>query len=196
MDNQEQQPQQQPEINYSDDMNNSQQTPNNSGYYQPTIMPSEKADLYDKINPQDIVDYLRYLLMGYDFDRNKQEWYKPADRKGLSQTGAMEITTLMLAVSSKNVIISKLTDLEIRARTKGIVRAAMIMCVKNWRRYGITGSDQISLVKEIVLSNTFITLKQPENAGAREFLGKSSSEAKSIIEDGTRKSGIMGLFRK
>lgn len=167
-----------------------------SPFYQPTIMPSEKADLYDKINPQDIVDYLKFRLMGYEFDKQKQEWIKPTWKKGLSEIGASEITTLMLPVSSKNVTISNLNDAEIRTRTKHIVRTAMLMCVKNWKNYGITGNDQIQLVKEVVLSNTFITLKQLEHAGAREFLGKSSSEQKSIVEDGTKKSGISGIFRR
>lgn len=165
-------------------------------YYQPTIMPSEKADLYDKINPAEIIEFIKYKLMGYEYDKNKQEWYKPSWKKGLSEMGATEITTLMMPVSSKNLIISKLTDDEIRERTRWIVRTAMLLCIKNWRSYGITGSDQIQLVKEIVLSNTFITLKQPENAGAREFLGKSTSEQKSIVEEQKQKGGITSLFRR
>lgn len=170
--------------------------PTGTPFYQPTILPSEKADLYDKINPQDIVDYLKYRLMGYEWNETKQEWIKPAWKKGLSEIGASEITTLMLPVSSKNVTISNLDDDEIRTRTKNIVKTAMMMCLKNWKLYGITGGDQIQLVKEIVLSNTFITLKQLEHAGVREFLGKSSTEQKSIVEDGTKKGGFLGLYRK
>jgi len=168
----------------------------NSSMYMPTIMSSEKSDLYAKIDPQRIVDYLKYKLMGYEFDSEKMEWYAPKWKKGLTEMGAAEITTLMLPVSSKNVLISKLTDDEIRERTKYIVKTAIKMCMMNWKSYGITGSDQIYLVKEIVLSNTFITLKQPENAGAREFLGKSSSENKQIMEDSSKPAGFLGLFRK
>lgn len=173
-----------------------QQQGGNSGFYQPTIMPSEKADLYDKINPQDIVDYLKFRLMGYEWDRHQQDWIKPKWKKGLTELGASELTTLMLPVSSKNVIISKLDDSEIRQRTKNIHKTAMMMCIKNWKEYGIRGSDEIQLVSQIVVSNTFITLKQPENAGAREFLGKSSSEQKSIIEDNKPKGIIGGIFRR
>jgi len=41
-------------------------------YYQPMIMPSEKADLYDKIRPEDIVESIKYLLMGYEFDKSRR----------------------------------------------------------------------------------------------------------------------------
>ena len=184
------------ELPESQNQSNSNAPQGPSGFYQPTIMPSEKADLYAKIDPQSIVDYLRYKLMGFEFDAQKQEWYRPSWAKGLSEKGAAEITTLMLPVSSKNVLISKLTDDEIRERTKYISKTAVKMCIQNWKDYGISGSDQIYLVKEIVISNTFITLKQPENAGAREFLGKSSSENKSIVEDSTKQNGFIGLFRK
>jgi len=167
-----------------------------SPYFQPTIMPSEKADLYDKINPQDIVDYLKFKLMGFEWNNQNMCWDKPTYKKGLTLVGANEITTLMLPVSSKNITISNLNNDEIRNRTKSLHRVAMLMCVKNWRDYGITGSDQIQLVSQIVVSNTFITLKQLEHAGAREFLGKSTSENKSIVEDNQKKGIINGLFRK
>lgn len=165
-------------------------------YYQPTIMPSEKADLFDKINPQDIVEVMKYKLMGYEFNRERQEWYKPHWAKGLNERGANEITTLMLPVSSKNVAISKLSDSEIRERTKAIHREAMIMCLRNWKQYGLTGPDQIGLISQIVVSNTFITLKQPENAGIRELIKGTTSEVRSIQEAPEKKGVLGGIFRK
>jgi len=175
-------------------------------FYQPTIMPSEKSDLYDKINPQDVVEQIKYRLMGLEYDRQEMKWARPKFfnpktgkteelMKGISEFGANEITTLMLPVSSKQAIISILDDGEIRYRTRMIVKRAVITCVQNWKEFGITSGNQIGYIKEIVQSNTFIALKQAQNAGAREFLGKSSTENKSIVEDGN-KTGIAGMFRR
>lgn len=184
------------ESNIVDNMEMEQpQVPQNA-YYQPLIQSSEKADLFDKINPQDIIDTLKYRLMGYEYDKNKQEWYKPSWAKGLNEKGATEITTLMLSVSNKNVAISKLSDAEVRARTAGIHKAAMILCLRNWLDYGITGADQIYLISQIVVSNTFITLKQPENAGIRELLKGTTQENRVINESQNRKGIISNLFRR
>lgn len=173
-----------------------QQQPQQSGYYMPTIMPSEKADLFDKINPQDIVEIMKYKLMGYEFDRDKQQWYKPEWSKGINERGANEITTLMLPVSSKNVAISKLNDGEIRERTKAIHREAMLLCLRNWKQYDIKGPDQIGLISQIVVSNTFITLKQPENAGIRELI-KGTTQESRVIQEAPEKKGVIGsIFRR
>lgn len=164
-------------------------------FYQPTIMPSEKADLFAKIDPSDIVKILKFTLMGYEYDDNQRCWIKKQS-KGLSELGASEIAALMLSVSSKNVAISKLSDSEIRERTKGIHKEAMKMCVRNWRSYNIEGPDQIGLVSQIVLSNTFITLKQPENAGIRELIKGTTSEVRSIQEQ-PKQGGVIGsIFRR
>lgn len=165
-------------------------------FYQPTIMPSEKADLFDKINPQDVVETLRYRLMGHEWDKNNQKWVKPVWAKGLNELGANEITTLMLSVSNKNVAISKLNDGEVRSRTRNIHKTAMILCIRNWKEYGITGADQITLISQIVLSNTFITLKQPENAGIRELIKGTTQESRVIQEMPERKGVIGSLFRR
>jgi hypothetical protein len=170
-------------------------TPQNA-YYQPVIQASEKADLFDKINPQDIIETLKYLLMGYSFDRNKQEWYKNKWANGLSERGATEITTLMLSVSNKNVAISKLNDSEVRMRTKEIHKEAIRMALRNWKPYGINGPDQIGLISQIVVSNTFITLKQPENAGIRELIKGTTQESRMITESPERKGVLGSLFRR
>jgi len=164
-------------------------------YYRPTIMPSEKADLFDKINPQDIVEIMKFKLMGYEFAKDKQEWIKPSWAVGLSEQGASDITTLMLAVSNKNVAISKLSDAEVRIRTRNLHRESMKLCVRNWKEYSIT-ADKIGLISQIVLSNTFITLKQPENAGIRELIKGTTSEVRSI-QEAPEKRGVLGnIFRR
>lgn len=167
-------------------------------YYQPMIMPSEKADLYDKIRPEDVVETIRYLLMGYEYDKNSQRWYFKSEYKNIALTklGAWQLSTLMLPVSNKNVSISKLTDDEIRKRVKQLVRTAMKMCLRNWYEYGIRSPEQFYFVKEIILSIAFITLKQPENAGVRTFIQGVTQEHRMVNEVQEKKGVVGALFRR
>lgn len=167
-------------------------------YYQPMIMPSEKADLYDKIRPEDIVETIRNLLMGYEYDSNTREWvFNPAYKNvAVTKLGAWQLTTLLLPVSNKNVSISKLKDDEIRLRTKILVRTAMKMCLRNWKDYGIRSPDQYFFIKDIMLSVAFITLKQPEDAGVRTFIQGVTQESR-IVQEQPKREGVLGaVFRR
>lgn len=138
--------------------------------YIPTQIKSDKADMIDKIQPEDIVDKIRHKLMGEELINGK--WIKNTlfESRAITEIGAWEIASIMLGVSSKNVALSKLSDDEIRNRTVEIVRTVQHMCIKNWLEYGIKGTDQLEFIHQIVMSNTFITLKQPEGAGIRELI--------------------------
>lgn len=141
----------------------------------PIVMPSEKADLLDKIKPTLIVDVIFRRLMGeVEVDG---VWVKDMElsSRALTKKGAWDIATLMIPVSSQNVSLSKLKDNEIRARALSIAKTAQEMCLRNWREYGIKGSDQLRFIHEIVFSNTFITLKQPEGEGIRNMIKNIST---------------------
>jgi hypothetical protein len=167
-------------------------------YYQPMIMPSEKADLYDKIRPEDIVETIRYLLMGYEYDKQMQIWkFNPAYKNvAVTELGAWQLSTLLLPVSNKNVSISKLKDDEIRLMTKIIVRTAMKMCLRNWKDYGIRSPDQYFFIKDIMLSIAFITLKQPEDAGVRTFIQGVTQESRIVQEQPKREGALGAIFRR
>lgn len=161
-----------------------------------TIVPNDKADLLDKIKPDLIVEVIRHRLMGEELINGK--WIANAHLvdKALSFKGAWDIANLMLGVSSQNVSLSKLNDIEIRNRTLSVVKTAMRLCLRNWREYGIVGSDQFYFVYEIVMSNTFITLKQPEGEGMRKFIGGSWSES-HVHNTAPKQDGLLGgLFRR
>jgi hypothetical protein len=167
-------------------------------YYQPIIAASEKSDLYDKIRPEDVVETVRYLLMGYEYDKQRQTWIlnKGYKNVALSQLGAWQLSTLLLPVSNKNVSISKLNDHEIRMRTMSLVRTAMKMCLRNWKEYGIRSPEQLFFVKEIVLSIAFITLKQPEDAGVRNLIKGITQESRVITETAKKEGGLGAIFRR
>lgn len=166
-------------------------------YAPPIAMPSEKADLLDKIQPDLIIEVIFHRLLGEVFINGK--WLKEPSiqSRALTRKGAWDIATLMTPVSSQNVSLSKLKDNEIRARALSISKTAQMMCLRNWKEYGIKGTDQLHFVHEIVFSNTFITLKQPEGEGIRLLLKNiGQGEIGYAPEEQPQGSGIMGLFRR
>ena len=162
-------------MEYQDNQGQQYEEQPNYGY-SPIVQRSDKADLLDKINPDAIVEVLRHKMMGEEFINGG--WVKIPELQGraLSRTGAWDISNLMLAASSQNVSLSKLNDHEIRERCLSIAKTAQLMCLRNWRDYGIKGTDQLNFVNDILMSNTLITLKQPENGGIRELLKGTTQE--------------------
>lgn len=157
----------------------------------------DKADLLDKINPSAIVEIIKHNLMGEEFIDGKWIKIDALQERALSQEGAAEVANLMLGVSSQNVSISKLTDLEVRQRTLNICKTVQYLLNKNWKKYGIKGRDQLYFVHQIVFSNTFITLKQPEGEGIRKMLMGTISENR--VKDETSESrggGFLNIFRR
>ena len=176
----------------------------NEGPQQPEDMPyapygggrHDKADLLDKIRPDAIVDTIRHKLMGEDLIEGKWQKNPYLLERSISPTGAWEIANLMLTVSSQNVALSNLKDKEIRRRTMAICDAAMEMCIKNWEGYGIKGIDQLRFIYEMVFSNTFITLKQPENNGIKRLIQGTTLEFRNINSGEEKDKGIFSnLFK-
>lgn len=171
-------------------MNQQQYQDNNNS--PPINLPSERADLLDKIRPSAIVEVIRHKLMGEeDIDGT---WVKNPriQSRALTERGAWDIATLMTAVSSQNVSLSNLTDSEIRTRSLSISKTAQRLCLRNWKEYGIKGTDQLRFVHELVFSNSFITMKQPQGNEMKIFLGNIASADFSQPEE---KPGF-SLFRQ
>lgn len=169
------------------------------GMYYPPATPhyDSKADLLDKINPEKIVDSIAHRLMGEVFINGKWTKIDTLKKRALTKLGSWDIANLLLGVSSQNVSISKLNDKEIRERTLNVVKTAQYMCLKNWREYGILGQDQLYFVHQIVMSITFITLKQPEGEGIRKMLMGTIQESRvqSQTDMPMKKGGFLNLFR-
>lgn len=168
--------------------------------YPPTmIMQGSKADLLDKINPNEIVEIIRHKLMGEEFINGKwikQEFLK---ERALTELGAWDIANLMLAVSNRNVSISKLDDGSIRKRATSIADTAINLCLTNIQKYGL-GKDpsQLRFINEIVFSTALITLKQPEGEGIRKMIMGTISENKTeqSLHQSDKRGGLFGLLRR
>lgn len=163
---------------------------------QPRI--SDRADLLDKVRPEEVVEMIRHKLMGEELING--EWKKLAclQHNSLTETGAWELSNLMLSASSRNVSVSSLKNEEIKPRLKQIVTAAMFKMLRNWKEYGIKGTDQYYYVKEILYTNTLVSLKQCQGGGIRRMITATRMENVNYKgDDSSQKSGWTdGLLRK
>lgn len=183
---------QQPQQQY--DYNQMPAYPSTGGYYPQ----DNKADLLDKIRPEEVIEQIYQRLIGNRFDITKNKWIAdPALKQiALTETGASAITNLIFPASTRNVSISNLDNEEIKKRLLSLVKTGMKMVLDNWKEYGIETTAQIYFVKEIIYTNTLVSLKQPQNEGIRRLLNSTIQESRSVATYGEeKKGGIFGLFR-
>jgi hypothetical protein len=141
----------------------------------PIVMPNERADLFDKLQPSKVVEEIRRRLLGQELINGKWITHPYMRMRAISEVGAWEISLLMLPASSQNVSISKLNANQIKVRLMNIAKTAQKMCLRNWKEYNIKGIDQLWFVHEIVFTNTLASLNQPEGEGIRKLLGTMGS---------------------
>lgn len=163
----------------------------------PYNLSSNKADILDKIRPEEIVEIMRNRLMGKELNK-KLEWETNENLKdnAISELGAWDLSNLVLSVANPNVSISRLNDKEIRRRAYNIMKAAIKMILANWKKYKITNSAQIIFAAEIVFSMAFITMKQCEGEGIRKMVIGTRAETHHIGEYGIDKGRKVFRGRK
>lgn len=160
---------------------------------------SDKADLLDKIRPEDVVKQMKQMLMGREWDDEQGKWVENPALKDLALTekGASAIANLMYSASTRNVALSNLKDDEIKKRLLSIIRTAMKMCLDNFQSYGIKEESQFFFIREVVHTNTLVAMKQSESEGIRRMLNSTIQESRNVSTYGEeKKGGVLGLFRR
>lgn len=160
---------------------------------------NDKADLLDKIRPEETVKAIKQMLMGRDWSDEEGRWVENEALKGLALTekGASAISNLMYSASTRNVSISNLKDDEIKKRLLSIIKTAMKMCLDNFQSYGIKEESQLFFIREVIHTNTLVALKQSENEGIRRMLNSTIQESRNVSTYGEeKKNGVLGLFRR
>lgn len=137
----------------------------------PIVVPNERADLLDKLQPAKVVEDIRRRLLGQELVNGKWITHPYMEERAISEVGAWEISLLMLPASSQNVAMTKLDSTQIKNRLINITKTSQKMCLRNWKEYNITGVDKLWFVHEIVFTNTLASLNQPEGEGIRKLLG-------------------------
>ena len=158
------------------------------------MMKDGKADLFEKINPNSVVEDIAQRLMGKEYINGS--WVTNENLKDIAidEKGAWRLAVRLSSISNKNTSITNLDDDSIRKIAVRNTAHALIEITNNWQDFGIKGRDQVYLLGDIILNVCFIMLKQPENEGIRDLL-KGTTQESRIIQDQERRKGFMdGIF--
>ena len=177
-----------------EEMQQQQMYPQQGGY--PNF--DSKADLLDKIRPEETVKEIKHRLIGEEWDDKRERWFlNPAlVDMALTEVGASSIATLIFPTCSRTSSLSNLNEKVIWNRWLEIIKTLEKNILDNWESWGIHTQAQIYWVSSIVKSAVLISLKQPENEGIRRLLNSVISENRSVSTYGEEKRGLLGLFRK
>ena len=159
------------------------------------MIKGDKADLFEKIKPEQVITEMRNRLMGRDFINERWIDVKQLGGISISEQGAWEISNLMFTVSNQSVSLSNLTEKKVERLALETAREGMYRMVSNWRQYGITSASQIRLIGRMILNTSRITLMQAMNEGIRVLLKGTMQEQRSII-DSERKGGLKDIFKR
>lgn len=166
-------------------------------YTPPTNVPSDKADLLDKINPDLIVEEIKNKLMGMKFEKGKWVEDERLRSRALTYIGAHEIAVQLLSISNRNTSITKLEKDQIRNRALNKARTIMRMCLDNWEEYGIKSVSQLHSIHDLCFDIILIILNQPLEEGIRNLIKGVRSETASFGSDIAQKRGIIsGILRR
>lgn len=137
----------------------------------PPALYMERANLFDKMKPESVNEYLKLRLQGYTQDQSGN-WIREegAETLSLSKVGATELSNLATSVLTKTLTITNLNYEEIRTRQYNLAKAILAKCLAYWQEYNITSTAQIRAIFNILVSQTFLAFKEAENAGARNLI--------------------------
>ncbi len=156
----------------------------------------DRADFVDKIKPEQVLEVLRHKLMGEEWNGSKWEKIEALQRRALSPRGAWEISNLMLSAGSINVSISKLSREQIAERLRNLINELMIVCLMNWKEYGIEDTGQLYYIKSLVFSNALVVLSQAGEGSIQELFKTTVAEHRQVStkEEGSSKiKRLLGL---
>lgn len=156
---------------------------------------AEKADLFDKIKPEEVVELVRNKLMGREYNKETGRWEVNPRliNNAISEVGASDFCNLILSVANPSTSISKLDDKEIRRRAYSILETAMHMSLANFKEYHITNTAKIRYITDMIYTITFIVLKHADDAGIREMIMSIRQDTYTHTD---KKDNSKSLFRR
>ena len=159
------------------------------------MMKGDKADLFEKIRPEQVINEMRNRLMGKDFVDGKWVLIPGLKNISISEAGAWEIADLLFTVSNQSVSLSNLTEKKVERIALETAREGIYRIVSSWKMYGISSSSQIRLIGRMILNTARITLMQAMDEGIRVLLKGTMQEQRSII-DSKERGGLKDIFKR
>jgi len=149
----------------------------------PIPQKNDRAELIDKINPSQVVEVTRHMLLGEEWNGTIWVKVKALQNDSLTELGAWKIASQLQGIANISTSISKYKEELIKARLKRIAHNTQIQLVGNFREYGIKNVSQFYFVHNIIFPIAMAVLFQAGDGSIQDLLGKIKSETTNINSD-------------
>jgi hypothetical protein len=154
--------------------------PSGGGGGVPIPQRNDRAELIDKINPENVITVTRHMLLGEEWTGSTWVKVKELEKDSLTPLGAWKISSQLQGIANLSTSISKYKEELIKARLKRIAQNTQIQLVGNFREYGIKNVSQFYFVHNIIFSIAMAVLFQAGDGSIQDLLGKIKSETTQI----------------
>jgi len=165
----------------------------------PYPMPyNEEANIIKQTDPKHIIEELKHVLRGEEFDEEKQAWVK-VRKPLLNEKGIRSIMTDIKGVVNQNTILSNLNEQEISNIIVNLGDTLRIKLSANRKEFDIN-KFELNTILFTILNMSYPALKRAYAQGERIWHKTISSEQRHVVispeESKKRSGGFFKLFRK
>lgn len=140
------------------------------------------------INRRDPVEEMVDSLKGIRRDRNTSRIVFQAKNPLLNEVGIEAFVTILKAVLSQNIILSKLTEEEIKTMTDMAGESVIYDLELNYKKYGIIDTSQMDKVASIVIISIYSSLKSAVNGFTGNLISPMYRRMENIRPEGQKQS--------
>lgn len=152
-------------------MNNNDEIEQQKRMYQLQNDPTQEDTVRFLINPKEVIREKMMILMGYEWDVQKNRWIDSDDREPkMNKKGLRFALNEMNHILNKLIPQSNLTKQEQRDYIMSYSRRVRSSLVTNIENYGIQSVADLDQIKNIIVDTAYFILTQPVDDKARKFI--------------------------
>lgn len=142
-----------------------------------------KAELIEKLDPKNTIDYIKHALMGEELINGEWRLNPALKNKALTEYGAVNIANFISGIAHIGTSFSKYDKEMIKTRLTMITDDLMENILYNFKEYGIRDATQISYIDNIVIGVAMPILFQADGASIQDMFSKVKSESTNISQE-------------
>lgn len=142
----------------------------------------------------DILEDIEHQLRGELYDENQDAWVQKGKKIIKTEDGIRDILSELYTFLNRNVILSELTDEEIRKLTMELSKSLVFSLGKKADEYTRNNTSDLSSTVRTVSRTAFFTMKRAKDRGEGKLLGQTTTyvERNTGDEGGGKLPGIFG----
>lgn len=170
----------------------------NSGYGRATMSEHQPNQLTQlQLLTSDILEDIEHQLRGELYNETTDQWEQKGKKMIKSEDGIRDILGELYTFLNRNVILSELTDEEIRKLTMELSKSLVFSLGKKADEYTDNNTSDLSSVVRTVSRTAFFTMKRAKDRGEGKLLGQTTTYVERNTEDnGGKFPGIFGRNKR